>query len=795
MFDAEQRVKELEFELKVARLEAEFARDREKLVNNGREQIFSVFKELSQAQEKETQYAVLINVMRRIVVFEHVVLLAKDVHSNNDNLDIIYASHEKLRKHTWKSVGVINQAFNGSIMVLNDPSVAKGFENEDFEFNQITRSAMLIPLFLQETRLLFICTHHIPLSLDLRSKREVKLFQPFLAQAVISIEYRSHLEEAVASRTKELIDLQTKQRVYRNLSYEIYWQIDRSDRFVPVVVDAEKKINANFDKHDLPKYESIIGKSFFEILDMSVVSEERFRFFEDIRKRKEFISDLEAPIVVNGYHYWVRINGEPYFDEDGDYLGYRGTACNITKEHNQTFELQTARDSAEIANRSKTEYLAVMSHEIKTPLQAILGMLDLLEQTDINDTQRSYIKHVSQSASLLQTILHDVLDLSKIESQAMVLENLSFDIQFALKSTIVQMQEKADAKGIELTLTLGDRFPKIIVGDQHRLSQILFNLINNAIKFTSQGGVYVTAERFENRLKFSVTDTGTGIPPEHLEDLFLPFVQLDGSISRKFGGTGLGLAICKRLVEHMGGKIGIRSELGKGSTFWFEIPCKVPTTNIIGVNAIHKPFVHKERHYNILLVEDSQINQFVIKTMLEKLGHNVRLASNGVEAINAVRERIPELIFMDLRMPIMDGIEATKNIVSEFGKLPIVALSANTSDEERIECRKAGMLSIASKPVNTEILKKILAELEGVIDETNQKLIREGVIQQNVAPTLEDTDNGNDKSVAHNPIGAVSSQNTKSNAALIDALIKNMLGNNTQPSGKNVNQRTDVSEK
>lgn len=203
------------------------------------------------------------------------------------------------------------------------------------------------------------------------------------------------------------------------------------------------------------------------------------------------------PLQIEGRKYWLRVTGEPYYDRKSQqFVGFRGTLSDFTSEYAQNQELQKARDAAEIANRSKSEYLAVMSHEIKTPLQAILGMLDLLEQTSLDETQLTYIKHISQSASLLQTILHDVLDLSRIESQAMVLENINFDIQFTLRSVSLQMQEKAESKGIYLKLNIKDGFPQMISGDQHRLSQILFNLINNALKFTSKGGVTVVAERF-----------------------------------------------------------------------------------------------------------------------------------------------------------------------------------------------------------------------------------------------------------------------------------------------------------
>ncbi len=753
------------------RLEAEFARDRENLSQFYLDQILEIFNKLSQDISQEEHFALLIQFMRQLVDFEHIVILMRNL-DENDKISVMYASHEALKNHPWELRGEIARAFDNDLLVLNNPAIAAGFESEDYAFRSITKSVMLVPLILHESQLVFVIAHSRALTLDLFNRNNMRRFQPFLAQAVLSIEYRSQLEEAVKTRTHELMEYQEKIKSFRKLSKEIFWATDSELRFIPVFASDESELShktaANYNVYlNFAK-----GKQFADIVDKEAIAN-----MPDVReqliacvKNHELIDEVEIPLFINGQTIWALVTGEPYFDNRGKFLGYRGALLDVTSEHLKTLELQKARDSAEIANRSKSEYLAVMSHEIKTPLQAILGMLDLLEQTDIDETQRTYIRHVSQSASLLQTILHDVLDLSRIESQAMVLENISFDIRFAINSTIIQMREKAEAKGIELTLFMSENFPQMIVGDQHRLSQILFNLINNAIKFTAKGGVHVKAERFENRLKFSVTDTGTGIPSEHLEDLFKPFVQLDGSISRKYGGTGLGLAICKRLVEHMGGKIGVKSIYGEGSTFWFEVPCKVPTSPLIGVKAIRKAVEHKERHYNILLVEDSQINQFVIKTMLEKLGHKVTLAGNGVEAIEATKAKLPDLILMDLHMPVMDGVEATKHIMTEIAPVPIVALTANSSDEERIKCRKVGMVSLASKPVTTATLKKLLEDLEEVIEEANDDVAKGKLFTMPEDANEETTT----QPAVTSTLGSVSSKG-RSNAALIDALIKDQL--------------------
>lgn len=787
MNDLERRIKELEIELSRARLEAEFAYDRENILRNTHDKLFMMFQELSNATEIEKKYAIIIKALKNIIDFEQVALLSRNLEENS-NINVVYTSHSALARHKWEYKGEIAQALNDEIVVLNDPSIASGFESDDISFSQIARSVIMIPLILKDSQLLFVCTHSVPLTLNLYIKHELQSFKSLFAHVVMLIEYRNQLEEVVANRTTEIIDYQRILGSFRRLSNEGFWITDKDLNFINL--DHKYFI---FDRvlANTINYNNVIGKSFASLINEAYPDggESIVNSLNELFKARAKVKDFELPILDNDKKVaWARINAEPYYDNDANFLGYRGTFLNITNEHLQTYQLQKAINDAEIANRSKSEYLAVMSHEIKTPLQAILGMLDLLEQTELDDLQRSYIKHVSQSASLLQTILHDVLDLSKIESSVMVLENISYDIRFTINSAVVQMKERAEAKGISLICNISDNFPQIIVGDQHRTSQILFNLINNAIKFTSKGSVTLTAERYENRLKFQVIDTGTGIPSEQLENLFKPFVQLDGSITRKYGGTGLGLAICKRLVEHMGGKIGIKSVLGEGSTFWFELPCKVPTTTLIGVNSIRKTVVHKERHYDILLVEDSQINQFVIKTMLEKLGHRVELASNGKEAIDKVKEKLPSLILMDLHMPVMDGIEATKYIMTKIAPLPIVALTANNSDEERIKCRKIGMVSMASKPVTTETLKKLLEDLEGVIEEANEKVAQGESFTLSKEAQETELDEFTPNTVA--TMGTVSSLG-RSNAALIDALIKNQL---SQPNKKD-HQRIAVEEK
>lgn len=788
------RVAKLERELHRVRLELELSKDRERKHIDLRRNIFGVFNELFTAGCNEQQYAILITALHTIITFDEIVLMNHDAELDSvSNLDIIYASHPALKRHDWKLEGALKIALdNSDIVILANPSIAAGFQSSDNEFIQLVRSVMIVPMIIGTEHLLFVCTHHVPLRLDMRSRQDLKNYLPFIEQSIACIEYRSQLEKIVATHTSEMMEFQRRLSSFRSLSHEVFWQTDSSNRLTNVFIDSDSThfLDSN-DVPDLPLYESFIGRDIYELIDTDVINKHSQSMVELVKLVKDhsFFSNVELPFCLNGRKLWVSLSGEPYYSNSGDYQGYRGIIRDITKEYNERQAFKNAKIEAELADRSKNEYLAVMSHEIRTPLQGILGMIDLLEQTELSDVQRSYIKHVHQSASLLQTILHDVLDFSRITSKAMTLENISFDVRFALNSTMIQMRDKADAKNIYLKLNISENFPTIIYGDQHRLSQIWFNLINNAIKFTSKGGVTVAAERFDNRLKFSITDTGPGIKPENLNNLFQPFVQVDSSISRRYGGTGLGLSICKKLVEHMGGKIGIRSEKGKGSTFWFEIPCKVPSSPLIGANSVKpKNMVHHEHKYRILLVEDSQINQFVIKTMLEKLGHQVTLANNGAESLEILRKELPDLVLMDIRMPVMDGIEATKQIFATIAPLPIIALTANNSEEERAECRSAGMLSIASKPVTTQTLKVLLEELEDKIEEYGRR-IREGNYQLMNAPVNEDKDDSGKNEESE--VGTISSGNNRSNASLIDALIKNKLNSSkNNQSNSSEHQRT-----
>ena len=458
--------------------------------------------------------------------------------------------------------------------------------------------------------------------------------------------------------------------------------------------------------------EELVGRSFWEFMHTDDVEGLRAAFTAYL-KAGPGASSPRVPyrgVRKDGQLVWLEAHPMVIRDARGRPVGFQDVVRDVTETKALEDQLIAARDVAEAGAQAKSEFLANMSHDLRTPLTSVIGFSGLLQASrNLPEAERRYADRIATGSEALLSVINDILDYSKLEVDAVDLDPQAYDPRVMAEGAVALVESQCQAKGLVLETVIDSGLPEALMGDEGRLRQVTLNFLSNAVKFTTSGTVLLELTVAGDRLRLAVTDSGIGISPDKIDSLFDRFTQADASTTRVYGGTGLGLAISRRLIEMMGGEIGADSRPGEGSTFWFEVPLREA---VQGVEAVGEGDLAVEAGLRILMADDAAPNRELVTAILGGLGLALDTVCNGAEAVEAARTGAYDLILMDVHMPVMDGLDATRAIRAisgPVGRTPIIALTANVQPEQVTRCREAGMDGHVGKPIQISELLTALA--------------------------------------------------------------------------------------